>query len=279
MILHELQAEYDNLNDEINLIINECDAPILQAKSAQIVISHAIENIHNKIIKKGFRNEQDEIIFFKTIFPLFLAQQFFFNCIHNFETHKPVCSDKVLKKYWNKKHTELNRFFKTHKEFYHYLRSDSSHSDNLFFTRNQFETIEDFCNLDFTIDNRFSTKHTHLIAMIISNNRLKVYIQSEVNNLKNPIKSSLKEKKSNNQNIKLTWTYPKISLIEVLYAFRDLKVFNDGNANISQIVKAFEDSFNVDLNNYSRTHIDITDRKIEVPKFINLMLNTYNEDK
>ena len=54
MILHELQAEYDNLNDEIDLIINECDAPIQKVKSAQIVISHAIENIHNKIIKKRF---------------------------------------------------------------------------------------------------------------------------------------------------------------------------------------------------------------------------------
>jgi len=277
MILHELQADFDKLNEEIDLIIYEYDEPISQAKSAQIVISNAIDKIHNKIIEKGFQYEQDEIIFFKTIFPLFLAQQFFFNCIINFETHKPVCSDKVLKKYWNKKYSELNRFFNTHKEFYHYLRSDSSHSDKLFFTRNEFESIEDFCNLDFTIDKRFSTKHTHLIAKILSNNQLKLYIQSELNKLKNKFKSSIPEKKSNNQDKKLTWTDSKISLIEVLYAFRDLKVFNHGKASISQIVKVFEDSFNVDLKNHPRTHIDITERKIEIPKFISMMLKTYDD--
>ena len=276
MILQELLFNYDILNDELNIIINETDDPICQAKSAQIIISRAIEKNHTKILEKGFQSEQDEIMFFKTIYPLFLAQQIYFYCLYNFETQKPVCSDKVLKKYCKKKLAELNRFFKTHKEFYEYYRSKSSCSDQLFFTRNEFDTLENFCNLDFTIDNRFSTKHTHLIARIISNDRLRKYIQSVLNSHINTIQTPVQETMLKNKNIKLFWTGSKAALAEVLFALIGLNVFNNGNVSNKLVFEEFGILLNIDLEQHPRMRADIKCRKIEKPIFVNKMQGVIN---
>ena len=220
MILQEIQDDYLILKQELKIMIDEFKSPIHLSKKANIIISHALKKIRSNILQKKFQNTEDEIVFFKEILPKFLSQHFYFQTLHDMETHKPVCSDKDLIIYWEKQLDYLKSFFKKHEEFYIYVRSESSISDQVYFLRDESDTIETHCSFGNSIDNRVSTKYSILIANIISNDKICEYIKSELAKLNNACQIPIPDKKADIENLKLIWTDPKISLVEVMYAFK-----------------------------------------------------------
>ncbi len=60
---------------------------------------------------------------------------------------------------------------------------------------------------------------------------------------------------------KLTWTYSKVGLTELIYSLKELGVFNHGKAELKKIVHCFEYMFNVDLGNVSSSFQEILERK------------------
>ena len=75
-------------------------------------------------------------------------------------------------------------------------------------------------------------------------------------------------------NAKLTWTAPKVALIELLYALQSEKVFNNGSTDLKEIAEYLENIFNVDLGQYRRTFLEIRVRKTERTKFLNTLKET-----
>ena len=61
--------------------------------------------------------------------------------------------------------------------------------------------------------------------------------------------------------ISLKWTFSKIGLIELIYALRELGVFNNGKAELKSIVQCFEQMFSIDLGNISSSFQEILERK------------------
>ena len=61
--------------------------------------------------------------------------------------------------------------------------------------------------------------------------------------------------------IRLQWTYPKVGLIELIYALKELGVFNHGKADLKTITKCFEYMFCIDLGNVSSSFQEIRERK------------------
>ena len=70
---------------------------------------------------------------------------------------------------------------------------------------------------------------------------------------------------------KLVWTFPKIALIELIYAFKAAGTFNNGSADLKRIIRYFERIFSVDLGNYSRSYQEIVTRKTGFTIFLDLL--------
>jgi RteC protein len=62
-------------------------------------------------------------------------------------------------------------------------------------------------------------------------------------------------------NLKLKWTYSKVGLAELIYALKELGVFNNGKAELKSITACFEYMFSIDLGNITSTFQEILQRK------------------
>jgi hypothetical protein len=76
------------------------------------------------------------------------------------------------------------------------------------------------------------------------------------------------EKSQRKPNVKMMWTAPKVSLIELLYALHSEGVFNNGAADLKDIAEYLEYIFEIDLGQYRRTFHEIRARKLDRTKFI-----------
>lgn len=65
-----------------------------------------------------------------------------------------------------------------------------------------------------------------------------------------------------------TWTDSKIALVELIYALHSSRSINNGKVEIKELVELFEKLFNIDLEEYSRTFIDIRMRKTGRTKYL-----------
>ncbi len=79
------------------------------------------------------------------------------------------------------------------------------------------------------------------------------------------------EKSQRKPNVKMTWTAPKVSLIELLYALHTEGVFNNGAADLKEIAEYFEHIFEIDLGQYRRAFLEIRARKNDKTKFISTL--------
>ncbi len=64
-------------------------------------------------------------------------------------------------------------------------------------------------------------------------------------------------------NSQFQWTGSKSDLIELSYALYYIKALNNGQITLNQIISTFEQVFNVKLQNFSRTLIDIKNKQQE----------------
>lgn len=66
----------------------------------------------------------------------------------------------------------------------------------------------------------------------------------------------------------LPWSYTKVALIELIYALDSLGVIDNKKRRLKDIVRAFEDLFQIDLGNYSDVLMDIRCRKSNPTSFL-----------
>lgn len=235
-MIQDFLSDFSCLDEQLNKLSTDVKEPIVRAKSAKKIINQAIDKIYDTIINRKFNDEKDEITFFKSVFPLFLSRLFFFNCLFNIETHKPVSGKKELKRYLNTQREILSIFYQEHKEFYNYYRSGCIFSDHLYFTRNDFDTSQNVSSIHYLIDKRFFTKHTYLIAKIISNDLISEYIESSLMLLKNVDDAKINNNKSTPNAQKIVWTDSHIAFVELVYALHEVKAINKGDLTITELM-------------------------------------------
>ena len=70
---------------------------------------------------------------------------------------------------------------------------------------------------------------------------------------------------------KSKWTGKKIFLIELAYGIHHTDMVNGGNSEIKDIIEGFEQMFDIELKEHSRSFIEIKRRKIDRTKFLDIM--------
>jgi hypothetical protein len=165
---------------------------------------------------------------------------------------------------------KLTLFFKSHLEFYRYYRMNSIFLDDKLFVRGREDLHFHIDNPLIYIDPDFSTSLDYTVAEIMANDRLEVFLKTELDAL------TIKDLNPNwgqtgmLENISLEWTDDKSSLVELIYALDAIGSINNGKCNISVLTAFFEQAFNVRLTDVYRTYIDIRAREIPT-KYIDNM--------
>jgi hypothetical protein len=256
-----------DLDDRLNFIKSESNNPM---KIAELSIESIIKYINKLklfIVNYNFKNEKEEILFFKKIKPQFIAKYIYYAFIFSVESKRPHGCSKMVLSFLEEEHRKMHLFREDNMEFCRYFRAENNHLDHLYFVRGK---IDFKISLDYyscKIDERFCTHHDELVSKILANQLIEEYLKNEIESLHQQINSPVTNSK-NTKISSLNWTAPKSAIIEILYAFHTDGCFNNGNVTIKQIATTLVSAFNIDLGHYSRTLLEIRGRKTGKTKYL-----------
>jgi hypothetical protein len=253
-IISELENNLDSLK-----ISNE-NVLILSQKAVGLCSAVLIE-MKETVKKNDFQSEKGEIHFFKKIKPQVYSKLIFYHTLFKIETKRPktkLLQEKYLKRVLKK----LHKYFKLNEDICQYYWSEKEYNDELYFLRKNRNIAIPTDSLFSFIDHEFSTLHDHTFSCIIAHEQLIRYIENEIQKLQN------QEKKPELSETKYNWTDSKIALVELIYAIHSTRSINNGKIDIKELVELFEKLFQIDLEEYSRTFIDIRMRKTGRTKFL-----------
>ncbi|WP_159638869.1 RteC domain-containing protein [Sphingobacterium composti Ten et al. 2007 non Yoo et al. 2007] len=253
--LHKLETAINELEIETDCSIQRIEAVIH-------LILECLSKLKEYVLKRGFRNTDEEIRFFKYQKPAFVAKLIYYNAIYKIETKKPYGA-KPIRKYLNKELKKLKRFFNNNLDFYKYYRSNNSLLDDRMFLRGKHDIKLWLDTYYFQSDQSFSTSHDYKVAKIIANDLIQVYIEDQLYNKFQKDKSKIQKK--------LKWTGSKVALIELIYALHYQNVFDNGNNDIREVALYFESTFDVDLGNFYQAYLELRNRKMNRTKFLDAL--------
>src|SRR5690606_25912527 len=212
----------------------ETDCSIQRMEAVIHLLLECLSELKGYVLKRGFKNPEEEILFFKYQKPTIVAKLIYYNAIYKIETKKPYGA-KPIRKYLNKELRKLKRYFDNNLEFYKYYRTNNSFIDEKLFLRGRHDIKLTLDTVYFETDHRFSTSHDYKAAKIIANDLIQVYLEDQLLNTAYQDKST--------DLPKLDWTSSKTAMIELIYALHSQGVFDNGNADIKVIAKTFERAF------------------------------------
>lgn len=245
-----------NLETAINELEIEADCSIQRIEDVIQLIIQTLSDLKKFVLKRGFKNADEEINFFKHQKPVIVAKLIYYNAIYKIETKKPNGA-KAIRKYLNEELNKLKRFFDNNLEFYKYYRTNNSFIDDKLFIRGKYDIKLSLDTVYFETDHRFSTVADYKAAKILANDLIQVYIEDQLNS---------NNQKMPSNSFSLNWGESKTALTELIYALHSQGAF--GNADIIAIAKTFESTFNISLGDFYHTFMELKARKINRTKFI-----------
>ena len=261
-----MQPFIAKLNKELNVRLQKIDLEetnlIIKAQKSIVYLNNTISKLRTFLLNYTFKDEEEEIQFFKVIKPGIVSQLIYFVKINNIERKRPMGSIEKKQNHFRYELEKLTLFFNSHLEFYGYYRMNSTFLDDILFVRGREDLHFHIDNPLIYIDPDFSTSLDYTVAEIMANDRLEVFLKTELDALtikdSNPNWAQLEIQ----GNTTLEWTDDKSSLVELIYGLNATGSINKGKCEIRELTALFEQVFNVRLTDVYRTYIDIRDREI-----------------
>jgi len=255
-MVHFVSKLNKNLNSQLQIIDLEESDLIKKAQKSTLRIKNALTQLKAFCVQYTFADEAEEIHFFKKSKPELFSKLIYYVKIFNIESRRPTGSQEIQEDYLKHELEKLTSFFSNHLEFYQYYRMDSTYLDDRYFTRGKEDLHLYQDSLMFYVDPDFSTSHDYMVAKIIANDRLEVFLKTELDAL------SIKANNPNWGHIgdfvqNLQWTDSKTSLVELIYALYAAGVLNNGHCEIRELSAFFEQAFNVRFTDVYHTYIEI----------------------
>lgn len=257
----------DKLQREIRLKIEQIEAEdkniLKKSLDASHVLGEGFDRLKEFIINYRFKDENEEILFFKEVKPKIFCHLIYYRKIYNIEMHRPVASVDAQKEYLKKKLDGIQDFNDKILDFYRYYRSGATYLDTAYYVRGRPDTEQYLETFYYERDPQFSTNADFKVAKIMANDMAQAYLLAELELLENYIR---KPDTSSFPKVKLTWTGSKTDLIELIYALDTEGCFSEGKVPLIQIAAYFESVFNINLgNNIARNFYDMRIRNQPTP--------------
>lgn len=242
--------------------IEDTDRDMLAKAEAAVAVCHFhLEQLKIFVQQYDFTDQAEEIRFFKDTKPLFLNQCIYYTAIFNLYSHWPEGGETIQREYIKCEQRRIKQFFSDNQAFYVYYRTKSTHLDDKYFVRGQFDIRLLPYSFNFDADTSFSTYYDYIIAQIQAYSQLLAYLEKLLLKQESlfPIASSPVPL--------LAWTGSKTALVELIYGLHTSGMINHGQADVKSIARCFEEVFHIDLGNYYDMWQDIKMRKTGRTKF------------
>lgn len=267
MVTKTIFRKITHLNNELELKINEVyddDKDMVKvAEKSLVLIDDVIRNVKEMISAHHFENIAEEIHFFKKLKPQLISKFIYYSTVLELESHKPSAGSKILKKFYEAEQEKLKSFYSEHSEFYSYYRREASYLDHKIFIRNSYDLKMKLSLGFYNFDTSFTTSHDQIVARFMASQQLDHYLKKQIENLSDQNGSKVLSP--------LLWSSSKVGLIELVYALYQMRCFNGGNIELSEVIKFVEKSLDTDLGNFHKTISEIRNRKQGPTKFLNLV--------
>lgn len=246
------------LNDEMastigNIIMQGYEDYELAHECYKIVQSVMIR-LRDFIQAYRFRNNQEEILFFKEIKPAFHSELLYYIEMMHIHALKPSHIEKEkLSSFLKKRIQCIHLQMENYQHIYMYYRTKRATDDERLFLRST-DYAQLFPEDMSETDPNFTTVTSTAFAKIIAWEKLLMYLNVSIENL-----DQLKPIEDGGSRIR--WTHSKVALIELAYALHSSKAINLGKIDVKQIINALETTFNIELGNFYRVFQNIRIRQ------------------
>ena len=248
------------IQTEINISNSDECIGIDRALPMMRFIRPLCDELRKYTVNYQFRDEAEEIYFFKELKPEVLSKYMYYNKIYVIESKFPTGSDVAQKEYLYNELNSLTFYFSRNLDFYQYYRSKSTYLDRYYFTRNQndLRICTDSSHID--KDPLYSTGYDFKVAKIITNELLKIYLTNRLQELERIVQ----RKADNGQVVEtiLRWTGSKRALVELIVDF------NKGTATLKEIAGYFENVFSIDIGDLYHSYLEMRSRKINRTRYL-----------
>lgn len=248
--LSRLEVSLEQLELERLMIYNRAEKGISLCRNS-------IHLMRERVLKYGFKNDQEECEFFKTVKPVLVGYLIHFINLVYIERHRPIGCCKEKHNFYIEQISSLRAYFIEERELYEYYIRGLAHRDMEFFYRNIL-TTDWYCNsITAMVDANFSTAKDMILAQIIGNTYTINYLKRKLVRKKKKPVPNIK-----NANVSgLKWTGSKVDLVELVYALQASGMINYGNAGIKELAKGVEKFFSIEVGDYYRIFLEIRSRK------------------
>lgn len=271
--------KYEQLINDLETELSEIESTqenILTSTEKKIALCRLILlQMRELVLKENFRNEEDEVCFFKHLKPKVYSKLLVYMSIFEIEGKKPeFMGSDFMRKYYENELEKLNAFFEANADLVQYLRCGCTSFDVLYFVRGKAQIPVPPSNHYFLVDDQFCTMHDYTFSLIRANEEFCLYLQQQINTLDifetiGSSDPSVKQIKSS-----LNWTGSKLALVELVYALHYSGMINGGLAGIKDLADMFQTVFNIDLKEYYRAWLVIRQRKKERTTLLDHMKTT-----
>ena len=137
--------------------------------------------LQEEVAKHEFKTAADEIIFFKTIKPLFTSEMEYYTLRYHAQLFKESMHDAdMLKKFWLRESLRLERFYLENQEVYEYFKSGCTEMVEKFFTRANNDMSNALHANAYDVDCQVATSHDYMVARLAALERYQEYINDEI---------------------------------------------------------------------------------------------------
>lgn len=176
-ILSEIQHQEDKLSSQMMQTADE-------AYQMTLFLKEMLFTIKMKVLQTGFKDEQQEINFFKNIKPQILGKLIYYNKVFRVETTCPVSTGRIHQSYFENQLKILKSEYKesiSNEDFYRYYRAGRTDRDHNYFRLGKINYHDGLKSSVFEIDFSFSTYFDNKVAHIIANELLYTFLLTKIN--------------------------------------------------------------------------------------------------
>lgn len=247
----------ETLEEDIQMT-TQLEQPLL-ARSEQIIklIQQSIQNIREQMASYSFKDDEEEIFFFKALLPEFYARLIYHLHVFHVEAKRPKASVKIQKRILRNELKRIAMFFQKHAPFVEYYNAGNTYLDDKYFTRDAASDAMPFLLDDYSLvlDTICCTTYSFVLSKIKAFEQVQHYIIRELNNL---------EKKSDGiQDDALKpekWKLGPFALVELGYL---IHLTGGLPGTLKSTMDFLEKCFDTRIGNYSRMLQQMRIRKEE----------------
>ncbi len=219
------------------------------------IIQEALGSLRSLLDAHAFKDEQEEIDFFKNHKPRFVSERILAFEKFTIETNIPRGDDGALANFYEQEMKVLKRFFGQYQFMYQYYILGASDLDHLLFLRNAVPSGILMPEIP-AEEPEFSTAADYLFAKFMAYERLQDDLMDSLYGKAGRSPGFLTKKGR-----KLQWTGDKTNLVELAYGIYDTKQLNNGDIEITDIISWLETTLEVDAGRFYQVFADIKARK------------------